>query len=202
MINTPKRCNWCGNDPLYQHYHDHEWGVPLYDDLRLFEFLLLEGAQAGLSWITILRKRENYRVAFDQFNPEKIACYNQHKQQQLLQDSGIVRNKLKVNAFIKNAQAYLRIIKQHPSFSDYLWQFVGGTPIVNHWKSMSTVPAITTAAEHMSKTLKKEGFTFVGPTICYAFMQATGMVNDHLTHCFRHKEIQKIAPKNSTGKHS
>jgi DNA-3-methyladenine glycosylase I len=189
MAKKLSRCDWCGDDPLYQEYHDKEWGVPLYDDQQLFEFLLLEGAQAGLSWITILKKREGYRKAFDQFNPEKIARYTEKRQQKLLQNPDIVRNKLKVAAFTKNAQAYLNIVENHGSFSDYIWQFVDGEVIQNRWKSLSEIPALTEEAEVMSKTLKKAGFTFVGPTICYAFMQATGMVNDHLVSCFRHKEL-------------
>ena len=189
MAKTLKRCDWCGEDPLYQAYHDEEWGVPLYDDDQLFEFLLLEGAQAGLSWITILKKREGYRKAFDQFNAQKIARYTQKKHEKLLQNPDIVRNKLKVAGFTKNAQAYLNIIEKHGSFSDYIWQFVEGEPIQNRWRTLSEVPVSTKEAELMSKTLKKAGFTFVGPTICYAFMQATGMVNDHLVSCFRHKEL-------------
>ena len=184
------RCDWCGDDPLYQAYHDEEWGVPLYDDRALFEFLLLEGAQAGLSWITILKKRESYRTAFDDFDAKKIARYTSKKQEALLQNPGIVRNKLKVAGFIKNAKAYLDILDKHDSFSDYIWQFNEGEIIQNKWKTLAEVPASTPEAEHMSKALKKAGFTFVGPTICYAFMQATGMVNDHLTSCFRYKELK------------
>ncbi len=190
MIQELKRCDWCGEDPLYQDYHDNEWGIPVYDDEQLFEFLLLEGAQAGLSWITILRKREGYRKAFDNFSPEKIARYTEKKQERLLQNTEIVRNKLKVKAFTKNAQAYLNILESHDSFSDYIWQFIEGQPKQNHWRDMSSIPVSTPESEIMSKTLKKAGFTFVGPTICYAFMQATGMVNDHLTSCYRHKELQ------------
>ena len=189
MNQTLKRCDWCGDDPLYMAYHDEEWGVPLYDDKMLFEFLLLEGAQAGLSWITILRKRENYRQAFDGFDAEKIARYNKKKIESLLQDAGIVRNKLKVNGFVKNAQAYLDILEKEDSFSDYIWQFTDGEVIQNRWRTLAEIPAKTETAEAMSKTLKKAGFTFVGPTICYAFMQATGMVNDHLASCYRHKEL-------------
>lgn len=189
MSTSPHRCDWCGTDPLYQHYHDNEWGVPLYDDQKLFEFLLLEGAQAGLSWITILKKREGYRAAFDQFNPEKIARYTAKKQQKLLQNPEIVRNKLKVAAFSKNAQAYLEILEQQPSFAEYIWQFVDGRPRQNRWRTLSEIPASTTQSERMSKALKKAGFAFVGPTICYAFMQATGMVNDHLVSCFRHRQL-------------
>lgn len=187
---APKtRCTWCGDDPLYTAYHDKEWGVPLYDDQALFEFLMLEGAQAGLSWITILRKRENYQEAFDQFDPEKIARYDDAKRAELLSNPGIVRNKLKVNAFIVNAQIYLDIVEKRGSFRDYIWQFVDGKPKINHWKTMKEVPATTEDSDKMSKVLKKAGFKFVGSTICYAFMQATGMVNDHTTDCFRHTEL-------------
>lgn len=185
------RCGWCGEDSLYQQYHDTEWGTPLHDDHDLFEFLLLEGAQAGLSWITVLRKRENYRLAFDQFNAHKIAHYDNKKQEALLQNSGIIRNKLKVAAFIKNAQAYLNILERHSSFNDFIWQFSDHRSIQNNWKQLSDVPSATKESEAMSKALKKAGFTFVGPTICYAFMQATGMVNDHLEVCFRHKECKE-----------
>jgi len=187
---TIQRCDWCGDDPLYQHYHDHEWGVPTYDDPTLFEFLLLEGAQAGLSWITILRKRENYRAAFDQFDPKKIARYTPRKIESLLQNPGIVRNRLKVASAVRNAQAYLNILERHDSFSDYIWQFVDGEPIQNKWKTMKQVPASTQQSDAMSKALKKEGFNFVGSTICYAYMQSMGMVNDHLTSCYRFKECQ------------
>lgn len=185
-----ERCDWCGEDSLYQDYHDKEWGVPVYDDKTLFEFLLLEGAQAGLSWITILRKRETYRAAFDQFDANKISRYTSKKHEALLTDAGIVRNKLKVAGFTKNAKAYLSIIEEHGSFSDFIWQFSDNKIIQNKWKTVSDVPAITVEAEAMSKALKKAGFTFVGPTICYAFMQATGMVNDHLTSCFRYQELK------------
>lgn len=185
-----KRCDWCGDDPLYQDYHDNEWGVPSYDDATLFELLLLEGAQAGLSWITILRKRENYRKAFDQFDANKIARYTSKKHEKLLQDPGIIRNKLKVAGFTKNAKAYLDILDKHDSFADFIWQFTDGKPIQNKWKSLSDIPVKTETAETMSKTLKKAGFTFVGPTICYAYMQAVGMVNDHVTTCFRYKELK------------
>lgn len=183
-----KRCDWCGEDELYQQYHDKEWGVPCYDDATLFEFLLLEGAQAGLSWITILRKRENYRAAFDQFNPEKIARYSPVKIEKLLANPGIVRNRLKVESAVRNAKAYLNILERESSFSDYIWQFVGGDPIQNRWQTMKQVPALTTESDRMSKQLKKDGFNFVGSTICYAYMQSMGMVNDHLTSCYRHKE--------------
>jgi len=186
MTADNKRCPWCGDDPLYQDYHDNEWGVPEFDDQKLFELLLLEGAQAGLSWITILKKRENYRQAFDHFDPLKIANYSDKKHQQLLQDKGIVRNKLKVAGFTKNAKAYLAIIDSGISFSDFIWQFVDGKPIKNHWQTLSEVPVKTEQAEQMSKALKKAGFTFVGPTICYAFMQAAGLVDDHLVDCHRY----------------
>jgi len=180
-----KRCGWCSNDELYQQYHDQEWGVPVYDDRQLFEMLNLEGAQAGLSWITVLKKREHYRKVFDGFNPKKIAKYDQAKRDELLSDAGIIRNKLKVNAFIVNAQLYLdmQADSSSPNFSEYLWSFVGGKPIVNARKSLSDVPVTTAESDAMSKSLKKLGFKFIGSTICYAFMQATGMVNDHTIDC-------------------
>ncbi|VAX02250.1 DNA-3-methyladenine glycosylase [hydrothermal vent metagenome] len=190
-MNNKCRCAWVpANDSLYIAYHDEEWGVPEYDDRRLFEMLLLEGAQAGLSWITILRKRENYRRLFDDFDAEKIARYRPKKIASLLDDPGIVRNRLKVNAAIGNARAYLEIRDEFGSFSDYLWQFVNGEPIINEWKKLSDVPASTAQSDTMSKALKKRGFKFVGTTICYAFMQAVGMVNDHTTDCFRYRVTQ------------
>lgn len=181
------RCGWCEGDELYEKYHDEEWGVPEYDDLKLFEMINLEGAQAGLSWITILRKRETYSLAFDQFDPVKIAAYDEAKREALLQDPGIVRNKLKVNAFIVNAQLYLdmQADDSQPSFSEYLWSFVGGEPIINNPKTLADVPVTTEQSDAMSKSLKKKGFKFVGSTICYAFMQAAGLVNDHTRDCFR-----------------
>lgn len=185
------RCEWVSDDPLDIAYHDTEWGEPVFDNQRLFEFLILEGAQAGLSWLTILRKRENYRNAVDNFNPEKIARYNDKKIQQLLANPGIIRNQLKINAMINNAQLYLKI-QESGDFSDYLWQFVDGKPIHNHWLNKQQVPTSTPISDLMSKTLKKEGFKFVGTTICYALMQAVGMVNDHTKNCFKHA---KIAPK-------
>lgn len=192
MTNSQKtRCPWCGSDPLYQDYHDKEWGTPIYDDQQLFELLLLEGAQAGLSWITILRKRDNYRKAYDGFDPQKMARYSTKKLDKLLDNPGIIRNKLKVNAFTKNAAAYLKITASGTSFSDYLWQFTNHQVIQNQWQTMAEVPASTDTSTAMSKQLKKDGFSFVGPTICYAFMQSAGMVNDHLTDCFRHKEVAK-----------
>ncbi|MBI9080217.1 MAG: DNA-3-methyladenine glycosylase I [Pseudodesulfovibrio sp.] len=181
-----KRCPWCESDQLYVQYHDQEWGVPEYDNQKMFAMLILEGAQAGLNWITILRKREAYWTAFDQFDPEKIALYDDAKIAELLQNPDIVRNRLKVQSTIKNAQAYLRTMEEHGSFSDFLWQFVDGRPIQNSWRTMEELPAQTDVSQTMSKTLKKCGFNFVGPTIMYAFMQAIGMVNDHLIDCFRH----------------
>lgn len=176
-------------DALYTRYHDHEWGVPNYDDQHLFEMLLLEGAQAGLSWITILRKRENYRQAFDGFDPHKIARYGPRKQTALQNNAGIVRNRLKIAAAVGNAHAFLELQQEKGSFSDYLWNFVDGQPVMNRWKSMQEIPVSTPASEAMSKDLKRRGFKFVGATICYAFMQATGMVNDHEISCFRYREV-------------
>ncbi|MCH1627756.1 DNA-3-methyladenine glycosylase I [Ferdinandcohnia quinoae] len=178
------RCAWVNDDPLYIDYHDNEWGVPVYDDQKLFEYLNLEGAQAGLSWYTILKKRENYREAFDQFDPEKISTYDAKKIEELLQNEGIVRNKLKVNAVVTNAKAYFKIVEEFGSFSTYIWSFVDGKPIKNHFNAMSEVPPTTEISDKLSKDLKKRGFKFVGSTICYAFMQATGMVNDHIVSCF------------------
>ncbi|MEM7563860.1 MAG: DNA-3-methyladenine glycosylase I [Pseudomonadota bacterium] len=180
-----QRCWWCGDDELYQHYHDHEWGVPEHDDQMLFEFLCLEGAQAGLSWITILRKRENYRKAFDHFDADKIARYDDAKIADLLQDPGIVRNRLKVNGFVKNARAYLAMRDQGLSLDDFLWRYVEGKPLQGNRQDTSEVPANTEISDAMSKDLKKRGFTFVGSTICYAFMQAAGLVNDHVKDCHR-----------------
>lgn len=188
--NKKPRCGWAGSDPLYVDYHDTEWGVPVYDDKRLFEFLILEGAQAGLSWSTILKKRDNYRRAFDNFDPAKIARYKKPKIENLLKDSGIVRNRLKIEAAVSNARAFLEVQKESGSFSDFIWSFVDGKPIHNKWKSLREIPAKTEIAEKMSRALKKRGFRFVGPTICYAFMQAVGMVNDHTVSCFRYQEIK------------
>lgn len=184
------RCPWAGTDPVYVAYHDTEWGVPLHDDRALFEFLILEGAQAGLSWITILRKRQNYRKAFDRFDAKKIVRYTNRDVKRLLGDSGIVRNRLKIEATIRNANAFLAIQKELGSFDAYIWQFVGGRTKVNRWTSMKQIPAFTAESDAMSKDLKKRGFTFVGSTICYAFMQATGMVNDHLVDCFRYRKLK------------
>lgn len=184
------RCPWSGEDTLYRAYHDTEWGVPQHDDLRLFEFLILEGAQAGLSWITILRKRENYRAAFDEFDPVRIARYDANKIESLMQNAGIVRNRLKVISAITNARKFLEIQDEFGSFDAYIWSFVDGRPKQNRWHTMSDVPSSTAESDAMSKTLKQRGFKFVGSRICYAYMQATGMVNDHLMNCFRHKELQ------------
>ena len=184
-----QRCKWVGNESIYIKYHDKEWGVPVYNDRKLFEMLLLEGAQAGLSWITILNKRNNYREAFDRFNPNKIARYNQRKIEALLRNPGIVRNRLKVKSAVLNARAYLDIEEKEGKFSDFLWQFVDGSPIVNNWTSLQQVPVKTSISDDMSKELKRRGFKFVGSTICYAFIQAVGMVNDHTNRCFRRREI-------------
>jgi DNA-3-methyladenine glycosylase I len=183
------RCGWCGTDPLYVAYHDTEWGVPEYDSQALFEKLLLDGFQAGLSWITILRKRDNFRAAFDGFDPEKMARYTPKKLDRLMQDTGIVRNRLKVESSVSNAQAYLAI----PDFSAYLWGFLDGQVITNHRRSMKDVPGKTPLAEKISKDLQKKGFRFVGPTIVYAFMQACGLVNDHLVTCHRHRAVANAA---------
>ena len=183
-----KRCAWANGDPLYEKYHDTEWGMPLKDDDMLFQFLILEGFQAGLSWITILRKRENFRKAFSGFDAKKIAKYKQKDFDRLMQDAGIIRNRQKITAAISNAQVFLDLQKEFGSFTDYFWNFTDGKPIVNKWKEMSQIPARTELAETISKDMKKRGFKFVGPTIIYAHMQATGMVNDHLVSCFRHAE--------------
>jgi DNA-3-methyladenine glycosylase I len=180
------RCHWA-KSPAMVHYHDREWGVPVHDDRMLFEFLILEGAQAGLSWETILNKRENYRRAFNRFDARKIARYDARKTRALLKDAGIVRNRLKISATISNAKAFLAVQKEFGTFDTYIWQFVGGKPKVNKWKSSKQLPASTPKSDAMSKDLKKRGFRFVGSTICYAFMQAIGMVNDHAADCFRRK---------------
>ena len=185
------RCNWSTSDPLYINYHDNEWGVPVHDDRLLFEFLILEGAQAGLSWITILKKRENYRKAFDNFDPEKIAKYSGKKVEKLLKDEGIIRNRLKINAAVQNAKSFLTIQYEFGSFDKYIWRFVNGKPKINKWKNLKDVPPKTNESDLMSRDLKKRGFKFVGSTICYAFMQATGMVNDHIVNCFRYKKLNK-----------
>ncbi|MCC7354589.1 MAG: DNA-3-methyladenine glycosylase I [Anaerolineae bacterium] len=186
---TPMRCQWTGTDPLYVAYHDTEWGVPVHDDRLLFEFLVLEGAQAGLSWATILRKRENYRRAFDNFDPRVVAGYDEKKVAALLTDAGIVRNRLKIAAAIHNAKAFLAIQKEFGSFDAYVWRFVEGKPIKNAWRTVQEIPAKTAESDVLSKDLIKRGFKFVGSTICYAHMQATGMVNDHVMACFRYDEV-------------
>ena len=188
-----ERCSWCGDDPLYVAYHDEEWGVPVYDDCTLFEFLILEGAQAGLSWSTILKKREGYRAAFDGFDPAIVARYDERKTAELLADAGIVRNRLKIASAVSNAQAFLSVQEEHGSFSNYIWAFAEGTPIQNEWRTLAEIPAKTPLAETISKDLKKRGFRFVGPTIVYAHMQATGMVNDHVVGCFRYPQIAAVS---------
>ena len=187
-----KRCAWVGTDPLMIDYHDHEWGVPLHDDRELFEFLILEGMQAGLSWMTILRKRDNFRQAFDDFDPQVIAQYDQAIFDQLLANPGIIRNRLKIEAATTNAQSFLTVQAEFGSFDAYMWRFVDGAPIVNSWKTMAEIPAKTDESIAMSKDLLKRGFKFVGPTICYAHMQATGMVNDHTIDCYRYLECQNL----------
>jgi DNA-3-methyladenine glycosylase I len=186
------RCPWVNDDPLMIQYHDNEWGVPIHDNRLLFEFLILEGAQAGLSWTTILRKRKNYQMAFDNFEPGIIAAYNEQKIEELRQDPGIVRNKLKIKAAVSNAKALLRIQEEYGSFDSYIWKFVDGKPIQNEWKDITEIPSATAESKDMSSDLKRNGFKFIGPTICYAFMQAVGMVNDHTVDCFRHSEILKL----------
>lgn len=188
-----QRCPWCGEDPVYIAYHDNVWGVPEYDDLALFEKLCLDGQQAGLSWLTILKKQEAYREAYDQFQPERIAGYDENQIRSLLANPGIVRNRLKVESIIRNARSYLALTSTGDSFSRFLWSFVGGRPIQNHWQAFEEVPVHTAEAKAMSKALKKAGFNFVGPTIVYAFMQATGMVNDHLVYCPRHAVCRQLA---------
>jgi DNA-3-methyladenine glycosylase I len=188
-LTEPKRCPWAGNDPLYIRYHDIEWGVPVHDDRKLFEFLILEGAQAGLSWITILRKRENYRLALEKFDPVKLSAYGERQINELLNNPGIIRNRRKVEAAVRNARAFLDIVERYGSFDRFVWDFIGGAPKLNHWRSMNQVPVDTPESRAMSKALVKQGFRFVGPTICYSLMQAVGMVNDHLVDCFRHSEI-------------
>ena len=189
----PDRCTWCGDDPIYVTYHDTEWGVPVRDSKALWAKLILDGAQAGLSWITILRKRDNYYAAFDGLDPEKIVHYNDDKVAELLHNPGIVRNKLKINSAIKNARGYMQITEEYGSFGKFCWDFVDGQPLQNSWATMAEVPAETPLSQTVSKALKKQGFSFVGPTIVYAWMQAVGMINDHTTDCFRHVECQKLA---------
>ncbi|WP_054941813.1 DNA-3-methyladenine glycosylase I [Paenibacillus ihuae] len=181
------RCAWVNEDPLYIAYHDEEWGKPLYDDRKLFELLMLEGMQAGLSWYTVLKKREHFRKVFDGFDPQKIVQYDEAKIESLMQDTGIIRNRLKINAILRNAEVYLQICREEGSFAGYLWSFTGGKPVINGWKTRSEVPATTAQSDEMSRALKKKGMKFVGSTICYAFMQASGMVNDHTADCFCRK---------------
>ncbi|HLD04591.1 MAG TPA: DNA-3-methyladenine glycosylase I [Candidatus Nanoarchaeia archaeon] len=187
-----KRCDWCLGSELMIKYHDIEWGVPLHDDRKLFEFMVLDAFQAGLSWSTILNKRKNFEKAFDRFNAVKIVKYNDQKTKKLLQDAGIIRNRLKVLATVENAKQFLRVQKEFGGFDKFIWQFVNHKPIQNSWKSLKQLPARTEESDQMSESLKEQGFKFVGSTICYAFMQAAGMVNDHLTTCFRHKEVKKL----------
>ena len=189
---TKRRCEWGTVSQLYIDYHDNEWGVPIHDDRTLFEFLILEGAQAGLSWETVLKKRENYRKAFSNFDPVKVSRYSDKKVEALMGNKGIIRNRLKITSAINNANRFLEIQKEFGSFDTYIWQFVNGKPITNRFKSIQEIPATTKESDAMSKDLKKRGFTFVGPTICYAHMQATGMVNDHIVGCFRYKEIKAL----------
>lgn len=186
-----KRCSWCGNDELYIKYHDEEWGVPVFDDRKQFEFLVLESAQAGLSWITILRKRENYRKAYDDFDPVSVANYGEEKVQELMRNEGIIRNEKKIRASINNAKRFLEIQKEFGSFSNYIWGFVDHKPVINNWKSVSELPAKTELAERISKDMKKRGFQFLGPVIIYSHLQATGLVNDHVVDCFRYRELVK-----------
>jgi DNA-3-methyladenine glycosylase I len=186
-----KRCGWCTDDPVYIAYHDREWGNPVHNDRKLFEFLILEGAQAGLSWLTILKKRDNYRVTFDQFDFCKIAHYNERKIQSLLNNPGIVRNKLKVRGAVRNARAFLKIRENYGTFNKYIWSFVNGEPVQNCWTKLKNVPTKTKLSDTVSKDLEQRGFTFVGSTICYAFMQAVGLINDHTVDCFRHSECKK-----------
>ncbi|HKY79121.1 MAG TPA: DNA-3-methyladenine glycosylase I [Anaerolineales bacterium] len=189
LSSAKARCDWAGSDPLYIEYHDTEWGVPLHQDLRLFEMLLLEGAQAGLSWLTVLRKRPAYRQAFDHFDPEKVARYDTAKVAELLANEGIIRNRAKIAAAVGNAGAFLALQAEFGSFDAYVWRFVGGQTLVNKWRTLKQVPAETAESRALSKDLKARGFRFVGPTICYAFMQATGLVQDHLVSCFRYKQL-------------
>ena len=195
-----RRCEWAGSDPVLLDYHDTEWGTPEHDDRKLFEFLILEGAQAGLSWLTILRKRENYRRAFDRFDPERVAKYDARKVRSLLTDDGIVRNRLKIRAAVKNATEVLTIQKEFGSFDTYIWRFVGGSPKTNRWTTSGQIPARTEDSDAMNRALRERGFGFVGSTICYAYMQAVGMVNDHVTQCFRHKEVGRSSRRRGTDK--
>ena len=191
MSSKPRRCGWCGTDPLYVAYHDEEWGVPVHDERRLFEFLVLEGAQAGLSWFTILKKRPAYRQAFDDFDPERVARFSEKRKQRLLENPGIVRNRLKIESAVKNARAFLSVQEEFGSFDAYQWRFVDGRPIQNRFESLSDIPARTPVSDAFSKDLKRRGFNFVGSTIIYAHMQAVGMVNDHVVGCFRRSQVKR-----------
>jgi len=191
-ITMKKRCDWCGDEPLYVAYHDEDWGIPVHDDRMLFEMLILEGAQAGLSWLTILKKRQNYRKAFDDFDSEKVAHYTEVDRDRLLANPGIVRNRLKIDSAIKNARGVLTIIEEFGTLDSYLWRYVDGIPQQNAWKSAKELPARTETSDMMSKDLKRRGFNFVGPTICYAFMQSVGMVNDHTLNCFRYEQVRQL----------
>ena len=190
-----ERCGWVTEDHVYLDYHDHEWGRPMKDDRELFELLCLEGAQAGLSWLTILKRRMQYREAFDQFDPSTIADYSDEKIEELIQNEGIIRNRLKIRSVVKNAKAYQAVVEQCGSFSSYIWSFVDHQPIINHWTDLSEVPAQTEESRRMSRQMKKDGFSFVGPTICYAYMQSAGLVNDHLTGCFCYQEVNQLIEK-------
>ena len=193
MVNDRQRCGWIPeNDTQYLQYHDVEWGVPLHDDLKLFEMLILEGQQAGLSWRTILYKRQNFRKAFDCFNPERIAGYDESKKESLMSDPTIIRNRLKINSIIQNAKSFLAVKREFGTFNSYIWKFVGDKPVLNRWKNRDEVPASTRISDEMSRDLYKRGFKFTGSTICYSFMQAVGMVNDHVTSCFRYEEISRL----------
>lgn len=193
------RCPWSGNDPLYLAYHDREWGAPVHDDRRLFEFLVLEGAQAGLSWITILKRREGYRTGFHGFDPQIVAAYSPTDVRRLLADPGIIRNRLKIESAIRNARGVLKIAEEFGSFDAFLWRYVDGRPIQNGWRSLAEIPARTEKSDAISKELKKRGFSFVGSTICYAFMQAVGMVNDHVVDCFRYDEVKRLSTPSAIG---
>ncbi|HLX07723.1 MAG TPA: DNA-3-methyladenine glycosylase I [Thermoanaerobaculia bacterium] len=190
----PPRCHWASSDPLYLAYHDRQWGVPVHDDRELFEMLLLEGAQAGLSWLTILRRREEYRRVFSGFDPRRLARWGEERIARALADPGIIRNRLKVAAAVRNARAFLALVQEHGSFDRFLWQRAGGAPRQNRWRTPAEVPAETAESRDLSRELKARGFTFVGPTICYAYMQAVGVVNDHLVTCFRHREVARLPP--------
>ncbi|MBN1673593.1 MAG: DNA-3-methyladenine glycosylase I [Kiritimatiellae bacterium] len=196
---SPARCEWAGSDPLYVAYHDSEWGVPVHDDRLLFEFLVLEGAQAGLSWLTILKKRENYRRAFDKFDPNKVARFDARRIQALLRNPGIVRNRLKIESAVRNARAFLSVQEQFDSFDRYMWRFVDGAPLIHAYRTWREIPARTPVSDRMSKDLKQRGFSFVGSTICYAHMQAVGMVNDHVVTCFRYPELGGRLPRRRRG---